>query len=137
VGGLTPKDIGFTIGKETRSQFCAAINEALLWSQEGRPFVTLRSRSQAAELMDLVLKDDRPVTAGGRHDESLSTFGRICTLLSPERPLIVRPKYESQKSPRERGREQVLRAMGLDRRQQPSPQAGRRMVPGRSLRRTR
>lgn len=133
-GGLTPKDIGFTIGRETRREFCAAINEALLWSEQGRPFVTIRSREQVAELMDLVLKDEKPVTAAGRHDEALSTFGRVCTLLSPEKPLILRTEVASRRTPRERGREAVLKAMGIDRRSSaPRPTGGRRMVPGRAL----
>lgn len=133
-GGLKPSDIGFTIGRETRREFCAAINEALLWSQEGRPFVTIRSREQVAEMMDLVLKDERPVTAAGRHDESLSTFGRICTLLSPEKQVYEVRQAQSRKGPREVGREAVLRAMGLDPAQRGGRvPAGARMVPGRRL----
>lgn len=64
--GLKPSDLGFTIGRETRREFCAAINEALLWSEKGMPWLTVRSREDCAELMDLVLKDEKPVTAAGR-----------------------------------------------------------------------
>lgn len=132
-GGLRPGDIGFTIGRETRREFCAAINEALLWSEQGRPFVTIRSREQVAELMDLVLKDEKPVTAAGRHDEALSTFGRVCTLLSPEKPLIERTPAISRQSPRESGRAQVLKAMGFDPAVVRRPTNGSRLVPGRRL----
>lgn len=133
-GGLEPKHLGFTIGKETRREFVAAINEALLWSENGHPFITIRSREQVAELMDLVLKDEKPVTAAGRHDESLSTFGRVCSLLSPEKPLQEIRIAESRQSPRESGREAILKRMGFD----PSVRrsdlpGGGRFVPGRRL----
>ena len=119
-GGLERADVGFTINAETRRQYADAINEALLASKHGAPWLRINSRETVAELLDLEFDDKlRPVTAPGRHDEGFVTTGRVASLLSPgiRRARVV--TLESSLTPRAAGRKAMLERMGIESRNQP------------------
>ena len=78
--------LGFAMNPEMRAHFAAALNEALLASEQGHPFLRIRNARIIGDLLDLrVDGEDRPITPPGAHDEGFVTSGRIATLVQPDR----------------------------------------------------
>ena len=112
--GLERTHLGFTIDASTRAEFMSAINEALLASQAGHPFMRLRTRWVVSDLVDLVLKDGKPVTGSGMHDEGFICAGRFASLVTPDRrPYVPTVTREMVESPREAGVRAMREEMGL------------------------
>lgn len=132
--GLERTHLGFTINAATRAEFSAAINEALLASKEGAPYMRVRTRWVLADLVDLALKDGKPVTGSGLHDEGFICAGRFATLVTPDRRVVVPvARRERAPTPREAGMAAMRKEMGLPvRRGTPGRRLGGRMnLPGR------
>jgi hypothetical protein len=84
-GALERTHIGFTENAESRGMFAAAIREALVGSQQGVRWLTVRCREDVLELMDLSMDaKGRVVHDDGSHDEAFVTLGRAATLLLPK-----------------------------------------------------
>ena len=82
--------IGFVMSTETRMQFAAALNEALLASEQGHPFLRIRNPRIITDLLDMIVDaEGRPITPPGTHDEGFITAGRIATLVQPDRRVEV------------------------------------------------
>lgn len=111
--GLKPSDIGYVVSSQTRPHWAASLNEALIWSEQGKPWLRIRSRRDIAELMDLTMRDGKIVTKGGLHDEAFSVWGRAASLLTPERERRQRTEREQMVSPRENYRRQALIEAGF------------------------
>lgn len=132
--GLERTHLGFVINAATRAQFMDAMNEALLASKEGAPYLRLRTRWVLSDLVDLVLKDGKPVTGSGMHDEGFICAGRFASLVTPDRRAVVPTvRRERKESPREVGMAAMRREMGLPSRSGvPGRRLGSRMnLPGR------
>ena len=127
------RDMGFVINAATRAEFASALNEALFASAQGSPWLTIRTRWVLADLVDLVLKNDRPVTGSGLHDEGFICAGRGATLLLPDRrPFVAREAPPKRETPREAGMKRLAESVGLPTRRTPGPyQRPRFRVPGR------
>lgn len=83
--GLERHHVGFTESAETRSLHAAALREALFASQQGAPWLHIRSREDVLELMDLSMDaKGRVIHDEGSHDEAFVTLGRAATLLMPK-----------------------------------------------------
>ncbi len=99
-GKIDRTDIGFKENADTRKEFVGALIEVFKAARAGHPFLTIRSRADLAELLDLSFDDkDRTVRVPGvHHGEVLTTMGRFATLCSPEKKLRPIPPA-SQKRP--------------------------------------
>lgn len=127
------RDMGFTINAATRAEFAAALNEALFASAQGTPWLRLRTRWVLADLVDLVLKNDKPVTGAGMHDEGFICAGRAASLLLPDRrPFAAVQAAAKRETPREAGLKRLAESVGQPVRRGPGPyQRPRIRVPGR------
>jgi len=84
-GALERQHIGFTENAETRGMHAAAIREALVGSQQGVKWLTIKCREDVLELMDLSMDSQgRVIHEDGDHDEAFVTLGRAATLLLPK-----------------------------------------------------
>lgn len=119
--------LGFVENVETNSTHTAALREALVASQQGRPWLTLRCKEDVLELMDLVIdRKGRVDHEDGKHNESFVTLGRWASLLLPtgakhriERPT---PRQQVVKSPLEQWRAEL----GIKTRRRVEPRHGMR-----------
>jgi len=95
-GRLLRKDVGIVEDAESRSRHVSAIVQAYEAHRRGHPYITLNSREDIAELMDLTLDDkNRPVTKAGAHDEALAVVGEFCWLANPSTPApAIRPERQ-------------------------------------------
>ena len=86
-GKIDRTDIGFKENTDTRKQFVGALIEAFKAARMGHPWLTVRSRADLAQMMDLSWDDkDRTVRIPGvHHGESVVTLGRVASLLTPEK----------------------------------------------------
>lgn len=128
--GLDRTHLGFTIDAAFRMEGVAALNEALLAAEQGSPWLRLRSRWVLADLVDLVMRNDKPVTGNGTHDEGFILAARFAMLKTPERaPWRATPRREPVESPREAGWKALREEMGLPvvRRGRDGSEPGRRM----------
>lgn len=111
-GGRLKSELGFTINAATRAQFITSLQEALAASAAGHRYLWIWSEDVVRELMDLVLDArGRPVTAPGRHDESLTCAGRAAWRAL--RAGVVPERQRRVDTPREAGMKRVRRSMGL------------------------
>ena len=102
-GVILRTDIGFTEGADTRASHAAALIEALKASKAGAGYLTVRSRADLSELMDLTFdKKGRIVTQPGLHDEAFTVLGRWATLLTPDM------RRQSIPAPRQRIPESIV-----------------------------
>lgn len=92
-GRLERTDIGFKESSETRVEYAGALIEAFKAARAGHGYLTIRSRADLAQLLDLSFDDkDRIVRVPGvHHGESFVCLGRWASLLSPEKRRRVIP----------------------------------------------
>jgi hypothetical protein len=98
-GRLERTDIGFKESESTRKEFVGALIEVFKAARSGHPFLTIRSRADLAELLDLSFDDkDRTVRVPGvHHGEVLTTIGRFASLCSPEKKLRAVPPAQQKR----------------------------------------
>lgn len=82
--GKARHHVGFTENAETNNLHAAAIREALVASEQGHPWLTLRCKEDVLELMDLVIdRKGRVDHEDGKHNEAFTTLGRAASVLMP------------------------------------------------------
>lgn len=82
--GKARHHVGFTENAETNHLHAAAIREALVASEQGHPWFTIRCKEDVLELMDLVIdRKGRVDHEDGKHNESFTTLGRAASVLMP------------------------------------------------------
>lgn len=92
--------VGFTENAEVNHLHAAAIREALVASEQGHPWLTIRCKEDVLELMDLVIdRKGRVDHEDGKHNESFTTLGRAAAALMPRRGQRIEKPARSTRVP--------------------------------------
>lgn len=86
-GAIDRTDIGWKETADTRLEGFAALREAFVAASAGHPYLTIRSRADLAQLIDLQIdgKDRIIRIAGVHHGESAVLLGRWAADVSPDK----------------------------------------------------
>lgn len=98
-GAIDRTDIGWKETADTRLEGFAALREAFVAASAGHPYLTIRSRADLAQLIDLQVDDkDRIIRiAGVHHGESAVLLGRWAADVSPEKRMRAVPERMRQR----------------------------------------
>jgi hypothetical protein len=99
-GKVERTDLGLKETEATRMEHAGALIEAFAAARAGHPYLTIRSRRDLAQLLDIQLDDQNRVVRvpGIHHGEALVVCGRFARLCSPEKHRVsIHPA--SQKFP--------------------------------------
>jgi hypothetical protein len=100
-GVIDRTDIGFKETEATRTEGFGALLEAFKAAQMGSPYLTIRSRDDLAQLIDLQVDDKGRIirVPGVHHGESAVLLGRFAVACSPEKRRQFIPPQAQRRAP--------------------------------------